>query len=372
MSAPSPTSARLSFLVLGVYLTPIVAVPVPAARELVAPPPSDEQLNAHQLEEEEVSRHAAEHSRAPRRSRRLEVMFNRSALGLDHVVPSRAAPTILRGTAEEGGAVADESVEHRTARSELVSAPTLADVPVDGTLVHGGVRLVADHGFVEVMRFGTPCMAAAEGLSAGFEGDCGEGYTKMGRPELSSCDSKKSPPAQVGYGCWFFFSEPVLQRSTYGSLFKVTEGSGVAVNVGKSLRVDTRVQASRALGLPCADPPLCERPGTVQDKLYCERAVHLGYDSIQFARPHIACLTPECMRTQHNLNPPEIVICSGGCMTQRVGGACPPSGVQLRRVSSDGYAQDLGPCRCSDESDVLNCGRGGQLYGRPDEATQRW
>ena len=71
---------------------------------------------------------------------------------------------------------------------------------VVGALSYGEHRLVADHEWVEVMRFGTGCNAATEGLSAGFAADCGDNYTRMGRPELASCDPS-SPPANVG--CMF-------------------------------------------------------------------------------------------------------------------------------------------------------------------------
>ena len=40
-------------------------------------------------------------------------------------------------------------------------------------------RLVPDYGWAQVMRFGSDCNAAVEGLSPGFDGDCGENYTKI-------------------------------------------------------------------------------------------------------------------------------------------------------------------------------------------------
>ena len=96
-------------------------------------------------------------------------------------------------------------------------------------------RLVPDYGWAQVMRFGSDCNAAVEGLSAGFEGDCGENYTKIGRPELATCDPSQSK--DIGYGCWFFFSEGrSLDPMGFGGQFKVVEGSGVAVNVCESLQ----------------------------------------------------------------------------------------------------------------------------------------
>ena len=231
-------------------------------------------------------------------------------------------------------------------------------------LVYGNRELVPDHGWAEVMRFAANCGPAAEGLSRGFPNDCGREYEDLGRPDLASCDAKHNPPNKVGYGCWFFFSTgPVIDKTFYlGAGVNLTNlaGSGVSVNVGRSLRVDTRADASAALGLPCADPPLCEKPGTVQDKLYCERAAALGFDSIQFARPHRTCLSDDCVGT----NPQELVLCTGTCMTEEVTEAC-PRGVQVKQLDSNTV------CDCSSDSHVLNCGRGSKLYGRPDEGLQR-
>ena len=232
-------------------------------------------------------------------------------------------------------------------------------------LVYGDRKLVPDHAWAEVMRFSSNCGSSTEGLSTGFEADCGPGYVQLGRPELASCDAAK-PPSRVGYGCWFFFSDgPLISQHYYEQRFgfKVNKslGSGIGINVGRSLRVDTRGEASNALGLPCVDAPLCEKPNTVQDKLYCERAVELGYDSIQFARPHRTCMDPSCEST----NPQELLLCTGSCMTQRVESAC-PSGVEVRALGERSYD----PCECDNESDVLNCGMESYLYGRPNHGSQ--
>ena len=235
---------------------------------------------------------------------------------------------------------------------------------------YGDRHLASDHAWVEAMRFATACSGFVEGLAAGFESDCGHEYDLMGRPELASCD-KSNPPKEVGFGCWFFLSSP--ESANWSHMFgeahvrrfgrAMPVGSGVAVNVGRSLRVDTRAEASKALGLPCADAPLCEMHGSAQDKLYCERAIERGYDSIQFARPHEVCergkrCPPELC------NPPELVLCTGSCMTERLTSAC-PRGVEFRRMGSEG------PCECSNESDAINCGNDSMLYGRPDDGKQK-
>lgn len=58
-------------------------------------------------------------------------------------------------------------------------------------------------------------------------------------------------------------------------------------------------------------------------------------------------------------------------MTQTVLGSCPP-GVELRQV--DAYGKVLSPkhspCNCNDWSDVVNCGDGSKLYGKPITGVQ--
>ena len=230
-----------------------------------------------------------------------------------------------------------------------------------GNLQYGDRKLVADDEWLQVMRFGSKCRATIEGYSAGFPTDCGSDYDKMNRSDLSSCN-KAHPPAKVGYGCWFYFAQPELQRHFYGEDFWVKRSSGVSVNVGTSLRVDSRASASAALGLPCANPPLCNKASTAQDKLYCERAVEQGYDSIQFARPHLPCLREECL---YNSGPgwvSELLLCTGSCMTKPLVDACPPD-VEMRTAEGE-------PCPCSNKGHTLNCGKGSKLYGRPDEGNQ--
>ena len=139
-----------------------------------------------------------------------------------------------------------------------------------GDLLYGEYKLYPDHSWAQVMRFGSGCNAAIEGLSSGFVYDCGSNYTKMGRPELAPCGGGANR-TKVGYGCWFFFSDPFVYRSNASDSLVLGSSSGVAVNVGKSLRVDTRADASAALALPCDNPPLCDLINTVQDKV-CVRA----------------------------------------------------------------------------------------------------
>ena len=122
-----------------------------------------------------------------------------------------------------------------------------------------------------------------------------------------------------------------------------------------------RYSASHALGVPCADPPLCVSRAHAQDKLWCEQAVKMGYDSIQIARPHLPCLEDRCL-----MSPPgwltELAICKGRCMTEAVYDACPP-GIELRTAKGE-------QCNCPSGAPLLNCGANSTLYGRPDHGTQ--
>jgi hypothetical protein len=231
-----------------------------------------------------------------------------------------------------------------------------------GALEYGEHKLVADNQWLQVMRFGVKCGSSIEGYSEGFPTDCGSEYDKLDRSDLASCDVD-DPPAKIGYGCWFFFSQPNLQDFVFGKDFKVKRSSGVAVNVGKSLRVDSRASAAAVLDLPCSNPPLCDQEHKAQDKLYCERAVERGYDSIQFARPHLPCLERSCLGGKGPAWISELVLCTGQCMTEELTGACPP-GVELQTGAGK-------PCDCSDEGHVLNCGQGSLLYDRPDDGDQR-
>lgn len=258
---------------------------------------------------------------------------------------------------------------------------TEAQSALPGALEYGGHHLIEDGGWVQVMRFGTKCRAAIEGYHEGFVADCGSEYEQINRSDLASC----THPAKVGYGCWFYFAQPDLQTKKriekdpkkwptpypspsnftfapfFGKDFETRRSSGIAVNVGKSLRVDSRFSASQALGVPCSDPPLCSTSGKAQDKLWCERASQKGYDSIQIARPHLPCLDDACL-----LGPPgwvtELAICTGKCMTEEVHDACPP-GVELRTAGGD-------QCKCPKGAHHLNCGANSTLYGRADDGKQ--
>ena len=153
--------------------------------------------------------------------------------------------------------------------------------PPAGAIEYSGHKLVADNEFVHVMCFGPKCGSAPEGLSEGFAGDCGEEYLKVNGKNDPSAELAKCDPGnqiKVGYGCWFYFSQADLVSRPYGKDFETRRSSGITVNVGKSLRADSRFSVSHALGIPCPDPPLCRSPNHPQDKFWCTKAREKGYN----------------------------------------------------------------------------------------------
>lgn len=123
--------------------------------------------------------------------------------------------------------------------------------------------------------------------------------------------------ATIDYGCWFVPVEET-PRSVY-------------VNVRRSLRTRTRREVADVLGSDCVTPS-CEDNDA--DRRWCERARALGYDSIQ---------------TLHGNNGnAEIVLCYGGCMTERLAASgCVP--VELHDATGRN-------CSCPKSTEVLACG----------------
>jgi len=139
-----------------------------------------------------------------------------------------------------------------------------------------------------------------EGLSTGL---------KYSKDDLKYNDT-------IPYGCWFF----------------VMRGTGVYVNVGKTMIAYDRSDVNKAFGLFCNRPPYCDGQG---DRYWCQKALSYGYDSIQV------------VNANENENH-ELVICSGKCSTQPVDENCPP--MELRT----GYnASDL--CNCVENTPIINC-----------------
>ena len=187
-------------------------------------------------------------------------------------------------------------------------------------------ELVADHEWAAVTRVATDCILGANG--SGLTYDDGERFTEgrnrgwpgdAGRAAYAFHPSAASHKSRWGYGCWFY-----LMR-----------GAPAAINVGRSLRAQTRREVHATLGIPCpASDPLCTTPPG--DKLYCELASKLGYATIQIAQAHFNAR-------------PELIACHGKCMSAAVRGACPP--LPLQRADRPGER-----CKCDRRSAHLGCG----------------
>ena len=173
----------------------------------------------------------------------------------------------------------------------------------------------------------------AEGLSQGMPLDCGEAYETID-PSYVPCGPDSwwmstkfpGPRKDVPYGVWFF----------------PAPGSGVAVNVGRSLRLLNRRETYAAVNLT----------GGVGDRLFCTYAMDRGYDSIQWAQAF------------DDVRLPELVICSGAAATTRVKTSCPP--LKLKAVTEDKKSA----CKCDPSRETSNCG--GALPTPPAWAMAEW
>ena len=257
--------------------------------------------------------------------------------------------------------------------------------------------LAADDSWTEVLRVSTGCIMNGdqplrysdgepftEGKNRGWPGDAG-------KAAYSFHPSAASHRGRWPYGCWFY----------------LVKGAGVFVNVGRSLRAQTRAShvkktevgsgfgqlvarrlvqhriastaaphasallghsaacagrthrpcfrprrrdVHRQLGIPCEEreDPYCTRPPG--DKLYCHLARQRGFDSIQIAQAHF------------NFRP-EMIVCHGKCATAAVRTACPP--IPLRS-----HANGRRPCKCDKRSALMNCGEAqvNCSFARPERA----
>ena len=168
-----------------------------------------------------------------------------------------------------------------------------------------------DFGWVEVTREPMPY---PEGYSAGYPN-----YPNSSHPHFRE-------GAKVPYGCWFFRSS----------------GSGIFVNVGRSLRAHARSFLFQSFNLTCEGTDC----SLSNDKFLCYEALQRGYDSIQMDTHFpLYWAYPE----GDKLTNAEVLLCSGQCATLPLVGACPP--VELRTGLNA-----TRPCPCLDSISVLNCG----------------
>eukprot|EP00316_Scyphosphaera_apsteinii_P017309 CAMPEP_0119340814 /NCGR_PEP_ID=MMETSP1333-20130426/101060_1 /TAXON_ID=418940 /ORGANISM="Scyphosphaera apsteinii, Strain RCC1455" /LENGTH=187 /DNA_ID=CAMNT_0007352645 /DNA_START=531 /DNA_END=1091 /DNA_ORIENTATION=- len=114
----------------------------------------------------------------------------------------------------------------------------------------------SDHAWVEVTRWPTRCLLMASTFTNG-----------RGMPTL--CDGLLQD--NETYGIWFF----------------AAGGSGVWVNLGRSLRFEGRRQAKAYL-CKHGSPSACPGHATLTDRYWCKAALNLGYDSIQVGQRGVA------------------------------------------------------------------------------------
>lgn len=128
-------------------------------------------------------------------------------------------------------------------------------------------------------------------------------------------------------GCWFF----------------AAAGSGVFINIGRSLRYRTRQAAAKALGPP--DPVGAKRDGT-----WCTTARARGYDSVQVQTDlpgSTFMYVKHASRQTRALV--ELVVCHDDCATKPACDACPP--MELRTGVSASR-----PCACEHGMGFIQCG----------------
>ena len=175
-----------------------------------------------------------------------------------------------------------------------------------------------DNDWAEVTRFSVKCMS-----SYFFNGVMyNEGWNSTGAPFFPSFREKN----RVNCGCWF-------QR---------VRGSGVFVNVGKTLVAKSRPELHNLLKITCSRRGRgnCFVEG---DKNYCTRALILGYDSIQFDT--VESYPPPF----GEMFSPELIICNGNCSTESVTSSCVP-------VATRTGIHATIPCTCDKNLTIINCG----------------
>ena len=158
-----------------------------------------------------------------------------------------------------------------------------------------------------------------------------------------------------------------LSRATDGCWFHLAPGSGVFINVSRTRIFETREALRAEWHLPHHGSTLSDNDGMI-----CRHAMHHGYTSVQilgrssaeFARgrfklwQHAAAAAPfngsaPKLESHHSLyrrrgwrGIPELVMCSGPCITEESTSPCP--GLPLWR-------EDGAPCECDHAYPLLSC-----------------
>ena len=147
-----------------------------------------------------------------------------------------------------------------------------------------------------------------------------------------------------GYSTGYMWTSYIGNYSyvPYGCWFHIIKGTGVFINIGKTLAIENTMELFKYLGLDnkgCIEGVDCGDLKYV-DKYLCTKALQLHYDSIQLFRD--------------NLN--ELIICSGNCAQIPINSSCP--NIPLR-----GGFNHSKPCNCNDKYSLMNCGID---YARPE------
>ena len=135
----------------------------------------------------------------------------------------------------------------------------------------------------------------------------------------------------------------------YGCFFNVRKGTGVWMNVGKTVVVKNDTHAKQyfqeKLGEDVQDRDAAKFAN------YCPYALKLGYDTVQitdWVDPWLSMTASGASNGGHGVH--QLIQCSGKCETEPVESSCIP-GVEFRT----GLDHDK-LCKCDESISVLNCG----------------
>lgn len=187
-------------------------------------------------------------------------------------------------------------------------------------------RLVGDGRWLEVMRIAAPY---------GVPWSQSSQATKRSENRLEQAETREPremdrAPGLGWPGCWFW----------------VAHGSGIFLNVGRSLRAPSRVAVARSLGL-LSESNMSASAAARTQQFWCSRARMHGFDTIQ-----VASQVQPAARQGRSGRQAEVLVCSEECTPQHLlCGACAP-GVTLR--SGVGASRE---CVCDERLPLLNCGR---------------
>lgn len=191
-----------------------------------------------------------------------------------------------------------------------------------------GPRPVADFMWLSVLRTAPSRNGLCDGRCPGYDAK------EARKPAYDAIIPNSSRWARVNYGCWFYTA---LNASAH---------SGAFVNVGRSLRLETRCDVHDVLYKSRqSSNSLCTT--NLGDKLWCTLARAQGYDSIQIQRG-ISYHNNSMKRRPWG----ELIHCGEECARQTFSeSACVPVAVAANNAE----------CRCPSGAGQLSCGGEEQL-----------